>query len=95
MKKIHFKMEGIPTLIDLWENNDYAISFDLKEAYNHIPVHPSMRPLLGIKWKNRYFQFKGMPFGLSDAPRVFTYVMRKVIHSIRDTLECTRGNIFR
>jgi hypothetical protein len=49
MKKIHFKMEGIPTLINLWEINDYAISFDLKNAYNHIPVHSSMRPLLGIK----------------------------------------------
>jgi hypothetical protein len=77
-------MEGIPTLIDMWENNDWAISFDIKDAYNHIRVHPSMLPLLGIKWKNRYFQFKGMPFGLSDAPRVFTHIMRKVVHSIRD-----------
>jgi hypothetical protein len=26
MRKIHFKMEGIPTLIDLWEKDDFAIS---------------------------------------------------------------------
>jgi hypothetical protein len=55
LKKIYFKMEGIPTLIDLWERNDWAVSFDLKDAYNHIPVHPTMRPMLGIAWNNRYF----------------------------------------
>jgi hypothetical protein len=26
-----------------------------------------------------------MPFGLNDAPRVFTHIMHKVIHSIRET----------
>jgi hypothetical protein len=50
LKKIHFKMEGIPTLIDLWEINDWAISFDLKDAYNHVPVHQTMRPMLGISY---------------------------------------------
>jgi hypothetical protein len=51
MTKIHFKMEGEPTLVELLEKNDYAISFDLKEAYNHVPVHSSMQPLLGVCWQ--------------------------------------------
>jgi hypothetical protein len=49
-EKRHFKMEGIPTLKDLIAPKDYAISFDLKDAYNHIPVHPSLQPFLGICW---------------------------------------------
>jgi hypothetical protein len=39
MKNVHFKMENIPTLVDLWQENDFAISFNLKDTYNHISVH--------------------------------------------------------
>jgi hypothetical protein len=42
----HFKMEGTPTLQDLIRRNNFAISFDLKEAYNHVPVHPAFQNLL-------------------------------------------------
>jgi hypothetical protein len=55
MKPITFKMEGISTLSNLLVKNDYAISFDLKEAYNHIPVHPSMQQLLGLAWKDKCY----------------------------------------
>jgi hypothetical protein len=48
MKPISFKMEGISTLSNLLTRNDYATSFDLKEAYNHIPVHASIQPLLRL-----------------------------------------------
>jgi hypothetical protein len=42
MKQIHFKMEGTPTLEQLLMKNDFAISYDLKETYNHVLVHPAM-----------------------------------------------------
>jgi hypothetical protein len=31
----HFKMEGMPTLKDLIKQNNYAITFDMIDAYNH------------------------------------------------------------
>jgi hypothetical protein len=60
MKRIKFKMEGISTLTDLISKNDYAISFDLKDAYNHVPVHPSMRPLLGLAWRGKCYTCVGI-----------------------------------
>jgi hypothetical protein len=69
---------------ELMEKNDYAITFNLKDAYNHIPVHKSLQPLLGIGWKGKCYRFLGMPFGLSDAPRVFSLIMRKVERQIRE-----------
>jgi hypothetical protein len=48
MVQKHFKIKGTPTLEDLLRKNDFTISFDLKEAYNHIPVHPTLQDLLGI-----------------------------------------------
>jgi hypothetical protein len=84
MRKIHFKMEGVPTLKETIQKNDYAISFDLKEAYNHVPVHSTMQPLLGICWNGKAYKYVGMPFGLSDAPRVFSQIIKKVVNTIRD-----------
>jgi hypothetical protein len=84
MKQIKFKMEGVSTLTDLISKNDYAISFDLKDAYNHVPVHPSMHPLLGLAWRGKCCTCVGMPFGLNDAPRVFTMIMRVAFRIIRE-----------
>jgi len=28
--------------------------FDVKSAYRNVPVHPSDRYLLGMKWRNQY-----------------------------------------
>jgi hypothetical protein len=83
MKPIHFKMEGTSTLEQLLMKNDFAISYDLKEAYNYVPVHPTMQDLLGIQYQGCLYKYQGMPFGLNDAPRVFTQIMKKAIHTIK------------
>jgi hypothetical protein len=77
-------MENIITVQELMHENDFAITFDLKDAYNHIPVHKSLQYFLGMGWKNKCYRFMGMPFGLSDAPRVFSLIMRKVEKAIRE-----------
>jgi hypothetical protein len=82
--KRHFKMEGIPTLKDLITKKDYSISFDLKDAYNHIPLHPSLQSYLGICWNSKTYRYLGMPFGLMDAPRVFSQIMKKCVKAIRE-----------
>jgi hypothetical protein len=53
MKELHFKMEGTETIKEIVQKDDYAVTYDLKEAYNHVPLHPSFQPLLGIVWKGK------------------------------------------
>jgi hypothetical protein len=77
-------MEGIPTLKDLVAKNDYSISFDLKDAYNHLPVHPSLKPYLGICWNGKSYRYLGMSFGLMDALRVLSQIMKKCVKAIRE-----------
>jgi hypothetical protein len=84
MKQIHFKMEGTPTLEQLLMKNDFAISYNLKEAYNHVPVHPTMQNLLGIQYQGCLYKYQRMTFGLNDMPRVFTQIIKKAIHAIRE-----------
>jgi hypothetical protein len=57
---ILFKMEGTPTLQNLIRKNNFAISFDLKEAYNHIPVHPTFQNLLRIQFMEITYTYWGM-----------------------------------
>jgi hypothetical protein len=72
-------MEKVPTL----EKDKFMVFFDLKNAYNHILIHPNLQPILGFCWKGNYC-FIGMPFGLSDTPRIFTIIMKKVVKRIRE-----------
>jgi ribonuclease HI len=87
MKVDHFKMEDTRTVRELLLPNDYAVSIDLKSAYSHVSVHPSLRPYLGFVFQGKSFCYTGMPFGLSNAPRVFTKIMRLVMCEIRKRWE--------
>ena len=44
---------------------------DVKSAYRIIPIHPSDRYLLGMKWRDHYFIDLALPFGLRSAPSIF------------------------
>lgn len=45
---------------------------DIKDAYRIVPVHPDDWPLLGMRWKDKYFVDTRLPFGLRSAPKLFT-----------------------
>ena len=60
-------------------------SFDLREAYLQVPVHPASRHFLRSLLRDTVYQFKALCFGLSTAPQVFTWVMAPVsaiLHSL-------------
>lgn len=52
----------------------YMGKCDVKNAYRIIPVHPSDRWLLGVKWQEAVYEDTRLPFGLRSAPKVFTAV---------------------
>ena len=68
----HLKMEGIHTLRDLVNPEDWLAKVDLKDAYFAIPIHESHHKYLRFMYQGIYYQFQCLPFGLSSAPWVFT-----------------------
>ena len=48
--------------------------FDLEAAYRNVPVHPSDRYLLGMKWCNLYYVDLTLPVGLRSAPFIFNAI---------------------
>ena len=45
-----FRMETINVILQDLRSHDCAVSFDLKDAYLHVPVHPRSGRLLGFKF---------------------------------------------
>lgn len=79
-----FVDEGIDTVISLLEKNDYLVTADIKNGFLHIPVHKAHQTYLGIKWKNVYYVWTTLPFGLNYSPYVFNKTVRPVIQFLRE-----------
>ena len=43
--------------------------FDVEGAFRTVPVHPNDRWLLGMKWEDKVYVDKVLPFGLRSAPK--------------------------
>jgi hypothetical protein len=78
-----FKMETTKTVCSLIQKNDYLTSIDLKDAFLHVPISPSHRHFLQFQWKDRLYQFRTLPFGLSLSPLVFTKILRPLLRWAR------------
>ena len=81
----HFQLGSIQSMLLSVSQGDWLASFDLREAYIPVPVHPASRPFLCFLFRDTVYQFQALCFGLSTAPRVFTWVMAPVsaiLHSL-------------
>lgn len=80
---LHFKMEGLSSLLVLINPNGYMITMDLKDASYRSRSMPITRNIYLFEWKSELWEFSCLPFELSSAPRVFTKVMKLLIGKIR------------
>ena len=78
-----FKMEDYRTALSLMDSDGYIFSFDLKDGYHHLNIHPDFRDYLGFKFENNgqtiYVRYIVAPFGLRDVPYTFTKMLRPLV----------------
>ena len=79
-----FSQEGIDAVIDIVEADDEMITIDLTEGFHHIPIHPDHQQFLGFKWRNQYFVWQYLPFGVACAPYFFNKVIKPVVTYLRE-----------
>jgi ribonuclease HI len=79
----HFKMEGAQDVLQLARPGDWATSLDFRSAFNHISVDVELRPYLCFVFAGRCYQYVAMPFGLKQAPRTFTRLMKRAVTAVR------------
>ena len=63
-------------------------TFDIKNAYRMVPVHPADRRLLGMSWRGQVYMDIVLLFGLRPAPKIFT-VVADALHSL-----CCKGKVW-
>ena len=78
LKPIHFKMETAESIRSSLTPGMWTFSIDLKDAFFHIPIHPSSRKFLRIEFQGKTYQFRALPFGVKIAPWLFTTVFKEV-----------------
>jgi hypothetical protein len=73
------KFEDISVASKLFRKNQVMNVFDLSSAYHHVDMHESQHKLLGFRWKQKYYMYTSMPFGLKSAGLCCTKVLRVLI----------------
>ena len=57
----------------------WMASLDIKDAYLHVPMHPSTWKYLCFQARDQLYHFRCLPFGLNIAPLAFTAVLRHLL----------------
>ena len=80
---VHFKLEGVPALIEQIQQNDYQYKIDLSNAYWSVPLSEQDKPLMRFRWQGQLFQYRVWAFGLAPVPRWWTKLLKPAIALLR------------
>ncbi len=78
-----FKMDSLQSMLKMIRPNDFMGKVDLSDAFLSVPVSPQHRKYLVFKWRDVWYQYTCMCFGLSSAPRKFMKLMKVLITKLR------------
>ena len=78
-----FQNENINTVARVIQAGDSMATFDLKNGFFHVPVHPDHQQFLGFQFHRNWYVWKVLPFGLSASPYFFHKVLRPVVSYLR------------
>ena len=79
----HFSFENVSVLSEIMQDNDHAVTLDLKDGFYHFPVHPACRKYLGFAYRERWYVWNRLPFGWASSPYCFNKCIRAVIEYLR------------
>lgn len=78
-----FKMDTLKTVLQLMHQGCYLASIDISDAYYSVPIHRDHQKFLKFQWRNDLYHYTALPNGYSDAPRVFTKLLKPVFAQLR------------
>jgi hypothetical protein len=79
VKKDKIKFEDWKIVMQYFEADCFMFKFDLKSGYHHIDICIAQQSFLGFSWKDEFYVFTVLPFGLCSAPYIFTKCLRPMV----------------
>ena len=83
VKADKFRMENIAVVLRLLRKGDFMFSFDLKKGYFQVPLKQDFQKFALMGVGSRVFQWKVLMFGLSCAPKDFSFIVKSVVGLLR------------
>jgi len=80
----HFKMSSLRDAVCLMQKQCFFCSVDIKDAYYSVALHEKARKFFRFMFGEKKFEFTSLVMGYSDAPRIFTKIMKPVLAHLRD-----------
>ena len=80
-RKVPFKMDTLQSVADVIQRNDFGMLVDLTDCYLTMGLHPSQRKYCRFlhPQTGRRLQWKTVSFGMSEAPRICTKLLRPLM----------------
>jgi hypothetical protein len=83
LKEQKVTLAHLQRALELTEEEDFQVIYDLKSAYHHIRIHDSQIKYLGAAFmtedgRKQYFVFLYLPFGLASAVHCITKLMKPI-----------------
>lgn len=74
----YVKVDDAIEIIQRLGPNCRLTKIDLQDAFKQIPIHPSMWPYHGVKWKGKYYFYCRLVFGSRSSPALYDQVGQAV-----------------
>ena len=79
VKQNSFKYENLKVISEMFDEDDFFMTFYLKSGYHHVPIHEDFQDFLGSSWViNGHLRFFKFFKFLSSACYIFTKLMRQL-----------------
>lgn len=83
--KDKFPLPRIEDQLERLAGNDCFTTLDLKSGYHQLKVAKSSRPFTAFVTPDGHYQYKRVPFGLTNAPSVFQRAINDILGPVRFT----------
>jgi hypothetical protein len=85
-QKYNWPLTQIEDSFNVLAGAKYFSSLDLNQGYHQVPMSPKSVPKTAFTCEMGIYEFKTMPFGLSNAPQIFSELMSKVLEGSTSAL---------